>query len=120
MRKLSLKDRIQYVGADFFLNKSKTFCILPWMHMYVNTDSSVWSCCVNKTMTKETHGFETNIMTQPIEDIINNDYFKQLRLDMLNDDMNENCIDKPYHMDKKSYAYTVHNKKNLTVRNNFR
>ena len=93
MRNVNLKDRIKFIGSDFFLNKSKTFCILPWMHMYVNTDSSVWSCCVNKTMTKETHGFKTNIMTQPIEEIINNDYFKQLRLDMLNDDMNENCID---------------------------
>ena len=80
MRNVNLKDRIKFIGSDFFLNKSKTFCILPWMHMYVNTDSSVWSCCVNKTMTKETHGFKTNIMTQPIEEIINNDYFKQLRL----------------------------------------
>ena len=59
---MNLKDRIQYVGLDYFFEESKTFCILPWMHMYVNTDSSVWSCCVNKTMTKENHGFETNIM----------------------------------------------------------
>ena len=32
--------------------------------MYVNTDSSVWSCCINKTMTTANHGFETNITGQ--------------------------------------------------------
>ena len=110
MRKLNLKDRIQYIGSDFFLNKSKTFCILPWMHMYVHTDSSVWSCCVNKTMTKGSHGYErTNVMTQPIQDIINNDYFKQLRLDMLNDVKNENCID----------CYALENSSGRSYRNDF-
>ena len=78
--------------------------------MYVHTDSSVWSCCVNKTMTKGSHGYErTNVMTQPIQDIINNDYFKQLRLDMLNDVKNENCID----------CYALENSSGRSYRNDF-
>jgi len=76
------------------LLNNKTFCILPWMSAYVNTDSTVWSCCVNKTMTQGDHGVEeTDIMNQPIQDIINSDYFKKLRLDMLNGVKNTNCSD---------------------------
>lgn len=103
---MNLKDRIQYVGLDYFLEESKTFCILPWMHMYVNTDSSVWSCCVNKTMTTANHGYEeTNIMTQPIPEIINNDYFKELRLDMINDIKNPNCKDCYLLEDSSGHSY---------------
>jgi len=78
------------------LKESKSFCMLPWMHLFVNTDLSVWSCCVNEKMNDalrhldESH-IETNVMTQPIQEIINTDYFKQLRLDMLNGVQNENC-----------------------------
>ena len=83
-------------GKEKLLKESKAFCMLPWMHLFVNTDSSVWSCCVNKAMTNaslhlhESHT-ETNIMTQSIQQVINTDYFKQLRLDMLNGVQNENC-----------------------------
>ncbi len=78
------------------LKESKSFCMLPWMHLFVNTDLSVWSCCVNDKMNDalrhldESH-IDTNVMTQPIQEIINTDYFKQLRLDMLNGVQNENC-----------------------------
>ena len=27
-------------------NKSKTLCILPWIHMYANADGKVLPCCV--------------------------------------------------------------------------
>ena len=74
------------------LKESKAFCMLPWMHLYVNTDFSVLSCCVNETQRKAKEvRTDTNVMTQPINEIINNDYFKQLRLDMLNGVQNENC-----------------------------
>ncbi|SVB02493.1 uncharacterized protein METZ01_LOCUS155347, partial [marine metagenome] len=83
-------------GKEKLLKESKAFCMLPWMHLFVNTDSSVWSCCVNKAMTNESLHLheshtETNIMTQSIQQVINTDYFKQLRLDMLNGVQNENC-----------------------------
>jgi len=78
------------------LKESKSFCMLPWMHLFVNTDLSVWSCCVNEKMNDalrhlDKSHIDTNVMTQPIQEIINTDYFKQLRLDMLNGVQNENC-----------------------------
>ena len=85
------------------LYNNGVFCILPWMHAYVNTDSTVWSCCVNKEMQNEGevkfHTLPTDwkknvsIMENNMEDLINNDYFKKLRLDMLNGVKNKNCTD---------------------------
>ena len=35
------------------LYNNGVFCILPWMSAYVNTDSTTWSCCINKEMQNE-------------------------------------------------------------------
>ena len=67
-----------------FLFKSKTFCMLPWVSMYVKTDSNVAVCCRS---------------TQPIGDcskqtlteIWNDQPIRQLRLDMLNNKKIDSC-----------------------------
>jgi len=77
------------------------FCILPWMSAYINTDSTTWSCCVNKAMTDHSYlktlpptwKNDISIMENSVEDLMNNDYFKKLRLDMLNGVKNKNCSD---------------------------
>ena len=68
------------------LYNNGVFCILPWMHAYVNTDSTVWSCCVNKEMQNEGEvKFHTlpadwkndiSIMENSVEELMNNNYFK--------------------------------------------
>ena len=76
------------------LKNNGVFCILPWMSAYVNTDSTVWSCCVNKAMTdgdvrdklkEENTNWvdDKSIISNDLENIINDNHFKQLRLDML-------------------------------------
>ena len=86
------------------LKNNGVFCILPWMSAYVNTDSTVWSCCVNKAMTdgdvrnklKEENSdwvADKSIISNDLENIINDNHFKQLRLDMLNGVENQNCFD---------------------------
>ena len=46
MKKL---DRNKRIIKDKLYNDG-VFCILPWMSAYINTDSTTWSCCVNKEM----------------------------------------------------------------------
>ena len=83
------------------LYNNGVFCILPWMSAYINTDSTTWSCCVNKAMTDHSYlktlpptwKNDISIMDNSVEDLMNNDYFKQLRLDMLNGVKNKNCSD---------------------------
>jgi organic radical activating enzyme len=83
------------------LHNDGVFCILPWMSAYINTDSTTWSCCVNKAMTDHSYlktlpptwKKDISIMENSVEDLMNNDYFKKLRLDMLNGVKNKNCSD---------------------------
>jgi len=76
------------------LKKSKTFCMAPWVHLYVHTDNTVWSCCVSKQLTQHNIDYKkTDILKYSESDIINNEYFKKLRLDMLNGVKNKNCSD---------------------------
>jgi organic radical activating enzyme len=83
------------------LHNDGVFCILPWMSAYINTDSTTWSCCVNKAMTDHSYlktlpptwKNDISIMENSVEDLMNNDYFKKLRLDMLNGVKNKNCSD---------------------------
>lgn len=57
---------------------SKTFCIYPWMHMYVNPDGSVLPCCV-----AHHHKPLGNVRQNSIKEIWNNDAYKTLRKNML-------------------------------------
>lgn len=65
---------------------SKTFCILPWIHIYANADGNVLPCCIgdyNKPI-----GNLRN--SSPIE-IWNNDKYKQLRRNMLLGNKSPEC-----------------------------
>ena len=79
------------------LKNNGVFCILPWMSAYVNTDSTVWSCCINKAMTdddiRDKLVDDKSIISNDLKNIINDNHFKQLRLDMLNGVENKNCFD---------------------------
>ena len=79
------------------LKNNGVFCILPWMSAYVNTDSTVWSCCINKAMTdddiRDKLVDDKSIISNDLKNIINDNHFKQLRLDMLNGVENQNCFD---------------------------
>ena len=55
-----------------------TFCVLPWMHLYVGPDGNVLPCC------QADHDFPIgNIEKSSIPDIINSQKYNQLRSNML-------------------------------------
>ncbi len=62
----------------------KTFCILPFTSMS-NTNSGDYRVCC------DSFGFGPNIQTDDAEQVWNSDYYKQLRLDLINGIQNKNC-----------------------------
>jgi radical SAM protein with 4Fe4S-binding SPASM domain len=65
---------------------SKTFCILPWIHIYANPDGSVLPCCV-----ADHHRPLGNLRNQSVKTIWNNDSYKTLRKKMLAGDRCTEC-----------------------------
>jgi radical SAM protein with 4Fe4S-binding SPASM domain len=65
---------------------SKTFCILPWIHVYANPDGSVLPCCIG-----EHHKHLGNVQTESVASIWNNDKYKTMRKKMLAGEQCEEC-----------------------------
>ena len=57
---------------------SKTFCILPWIHIYANPDGSVLPCSVG-----DHHIHLGNIQSQPINEVWNGEEYRTMRKNML-------------------------------------
>ena len=66
--------------------KSKTFCVFPWIHQYVGTLGDVKPCCVYDHKTDL-----GNLKTNNLADIWNNQKTKELRLKMLNGEHIDEC-----------------------------
>jgi len=64
-------------------NTSKTYCPLPWSHLYVGPDGKIAPCCVGKYIGD--YGKVT------LEETWNGKEMKQLRLDMLSNVKNDLC-----------------------------
>ena len=65
---------------------NKTFCIFPWIHQHVTTSGDVLPCC--------TANYKTplgNINNNTIEEIWNNENYRQLRYNMLNGIRSPHC-----------------------------
>jgi len=67
--------------------ESKTFCIYPWIHQYVDPTGDVKPCCLYNP-NKEGIG---NLKDNSLKEIWNGDITKQMRLDMLNNVTIEGC-----------------------------
>lgn len=63
--------------------RSKTFCIAPWVHALVRTDTTLRPCC--------TSTLKSNISFDKYEDWWNSDSMKQLRHDLWNGVQPESC-----------------------------
>lgn len=66
--------------------KSKTFCILPWIHLYANPDGSVLPCCIGNH-----HLSLGNVQSSTIDDVWNSNQYKTLRKKMLNNERPSEC-----------------------------
>ena len=58
---------------------SKSFCILPWIHTYIDPDGTVKPCCMAENADMGNLHDHTSI-----KEIYNNDKFKEFRLKLLN------------------------------------
>lgn len=74
------------INKDFLLNKSKVFCMFPWLHLNVAPNGTVYPCCNNQY--DEIFG---DLQTSNLEQIFNNDKMKMLRLNMLNEKKSSFC-----------------------------
>jgi len=63
-----------------------TFCILPWMHLYIGPDSNIMPCCMSD---KEFPLGSINV--DSIRKIINNDNAKTIRKNMLSGIRSKEC-----------------------------
>jgi radical SAM protein with 4Fe4S-binding SPASM domain len=63
-----------------------TFCVLPWMHLYVGTDGNVLPCCVADQQFPM-----GNIEEQSIDSIVKSSAFNQLRKNMLTGLRSKEC-----------------------------
>ena len=60
---------------------NKTFCVLPFVHFHVDTDSTYKPCCVSARGEASVMG---DVNETPLEEIFNSEKNKQFRLDLLN------------------------------------
>lgn len=64
---------------DKLLNKSKVFCILPWIHFHSLPNKKVLPCCVADSSLPVSTTDSNSVL-----EMMNTDEYKQLRLNMLN------------------------------------
>ena len=74
------------MDKDFLLNKSKTFCMFPWLHLNVTPRGDVYPCCSSDY----TEPFD-NVKNNSLENIFNNEKMKQLRKNMLSETPSSIC-----------------------------
>jgi radical SAM protein with 4Fe4S-binding SPASM domain len=65
---------------------SKSFCVLPWIHLNTWPNGNVYPCCL--TDWREEVG---NLKDNTLEEIWNNDSMKSIRKDMLSGDKHNSC-----------------------------
>ena len=84
-RPIELTDR-----QEFLLKKSKTFCILPWIHLHAYPTGETWPCCAaeHDGMRAQPLG---NSQQEPSSEIWNSERMQQLRRNMLNDQPDSYC-----------------------------
>ena len=87
---------------------SKTFCILPWVHLSTRPDGSMRVCCTANASSvgptndkqyggqvgilKTDDGKPNNLNVSDFESAWNSDYMKNVRLQMLNGEQPPSCL----------------------------
>ena len=66
---------------------SKTFCILPWIHTYVNPDGSVLPCCIG-----DYAQHLGNVQQSKVIEIWNSEKYQNMRQKMLSGERCTECV----------------------------
>ncbi len=76
-------------------NERNSFCILPWIHSFVNSNGNYQVCCTSEehhVAITDNDGKAFNIKDKPTQDeIMNSDFMKNIRKDMLGSKWNKVC-----------------------------
>lgn len=74
-----------------------TYCSLPWIHLATHPDGGATLCCVSdhRNAASRARNFQPlqylDVNTSSLNSIMNSDYFKQTRLEMLNNKIPQAC-----------------------------
>ena len=71
---------------QYRLTESKTFCILPWIHMHAFPNGQAYPCCLS-----DSDYPVGNLHTNTMEEVWNSPEYKQLRTNMLADTPSREC-----------------------------
>ena len=72
------------------LKDSKTFCLMPWLHLHTSPEGKSAPCCVSTSV--QTLTGIGNSRTQSLMELINHEQMNKLRKDMLNGVKNDECV----------------------------
>lgn len=95
------------VDQKYKLTESKTFCMMPWVHMHGFPDGRAYVCCFSDYW-HPVGDFRKNTM----KEIWNSDGYKALRKNMINDQQSKECS-KCYEQEKNGF-FSLRNDANKT------
>ena len=75
---------------EFLLNKSQSFCMAPWVHVYVAPDGSAAPCCISEFASHD-DGVGSS-RSQSLIELVNSEKMNSLRVDMLSNTKNAGCV----------------------------
>lgn len=84
-------------------SKNQAFCILPWIHMYIDPAGSAFPCCIHNPKSSPFFG---STKTQEIGEVWNSAEFRQFRLDLLDGKMRPDVCDGCY--DRETTQHLSH------------
>jgi len=76
-------------------------CLMPWLHMHIWPNGNTFPCCMSNT----DHVFG-NVYKEGINQLINNDNFKNIRKQMLNGEKPEACM-RCYELETSADSWTL-------------
>ena len=74
---------------DLLLNRSETFCMIPWTHIHTTPTGQGAPCCISKSCA-DNEGIG-NSRDHSLADLVNSPKMKKLRLDMIKGTKNPEC-----------------------------
>jgi len=83
---------------DLLLNRSETFCMIPWVHMHTTPTGQGAPCCIANSCADNQGVGNSN--RSSLADLVNSPKMKKLRLDMLKGNKNPECANCHKHDDQ--------------------
>lgn len=82
------------VNKEHLLTHSKTFCMLPWVHLHTTPEGIAAPCCIAKSANNYTPDLTPigNSRESRLMDLVNSPEMRKIRMDMLQGVKSDHCI----------------------------